>query len=222
MTQRFDEALAYVSFLYRDDKRKSSGVPSIHHPLGVCDLVIGAGGDEDTAIGALCHDLAEDKGGEVILSELRFRFGERVERIVRDCSDTIPSDYSQKEPWIDRKVSHIRHIREIEDDSRLVLAADTLHNTRDHIRGFRANGMDWWKNFRANVYKDQNLTPEICASSVLWYLGAKSMALLKHSTNGILAQELGDAVQSLEGYMPAYIYGQFSSVLKHIDHEYGI
>jgi len=198
-------ALTLLVELYKDDVRKSSGAPGIHHPLGVCDLVMGAGGDEDTSIGALFHDMAEDKGGEVILSRIRAEYGERVERIVRDCSDTIPSDYSLKEPWIQRKVIHIHHIATMDDDSRVVLAADTLHNTRDHIRGFRVNGLDWFKNFRANVYLDRALTPGICAASTLWYLVSKSNELLKYSVNSTIAKELYLTVQSFRLEIPSYI-----------------
>jgi hypothetical protein len=162
--------------------------------MGVCDLVIGAGGDEDNAIGALFHDLAEDKGGEKILLEIRGCFNGRVERIVRDCSDTIPSDYTQKEPWVDRKVAHLQHIQSgMKSDSCCVLAADTLHNTRDHIRGFRANDMDWWNNFRATVYTDRQRTPEIGAASALWYIGHKYECLnfaLRDNPNPLLPELL--------------------------------
>lgn len=201
-TVRFAEALTWLVDLYDGDVRKSSGAPAIHHPLGVCELVMGAGGDEDTAIAALFHDFGEDKGGVSMLDEIEQRFGARVARIVKDCSDTLPSDGEDKEPWVMRKVEHIRHIKSIEDDSRMVLAADTLHNTRDHLRGFRANGMEWWKNFRANVYVDRDLTPEITAASTLWYLTAKSFALLKYSENATLAVELNRAVQSFQESLP--------------------
>lgn len=201
-TVRFSEALTWLVDLYDGDVRKSSGAPAIHHPLGVCELVMGAGGDEDTAIAALFHDFGEDKGGVSMLDEIEQRFGARVARIVKDCSDTLPSDGEDKEPWVMRKVEHIRHIKSIEDDSRMVLAADTLHNTRDHLRGFRASGMEWWKNFRANVYTDRDLTPEITAASTLWYLSAKTMALLKYSKNATLAVELSRAVHSLSESLP--------------------
>lgn len=180
-SQRMSKAFTLLSELYQNDVRKGSGVYSMHHPLGVCDLVMGAGADEDTCIGALFHDVAEDKGGEEMLLKIREEFGEKVEQIVRDCSDTIPTDYSLKEPWMKRKVSHLLHIKNMSAESRLVLTADTLHNCRDHIRGFRANGKSWWNNFRANVYEDRELTPEIIASSVLWYLHAKYDCLLEAS-----------------------------------------
>ena len=193
---RFSTALTWCSDVYKDDVRKSSGAPAIHHPLGVCDLVLGAGGDEDTAIAALFHDFAEDKGGEDMLLKIRISFGRRVQRIVRDCSDTIPREYTMKEPWIQRKIAHIKHIATMQSDSRLVLAADTLHNTRDHVRGIK-NNESWWKNFRANVYLNQDITPEICRASTLWYLEAKHKALEQadeDDVTNVLLQELQEQI----------------------------
>jgi len=207
-SDRFLAAFVWASQVYADDVRKSSGVPALHHPMGVCELVMGAGGDEDTCIAALFHDFAEDKGGEQMLSEIRAKFGDRVERIVRDCSDTLPSEYDAKEPWIVRKVAHIKHVSSLELDSCTVLAADTLHNTRNHIQGFRDMGEDWWKNFRANVYLDKEWTPEICALSTWWYLSRKASALYSKLNNSLgrelnctvlrfgLKQNFSDDVQS--------------------------
>lgn len=228
LTNRYREALDWMFVLYQDDIRKSSGAPGLHHPMGVSELVMGAGGDEDTALGALFHDLGEDKGGEKILLEIRDRFGERVERIVRDCSDTLPTEYSIKEPWINRKVAHIKHIPGLEADSQMVLAADTLHNCRDHIQGFRAYGEGWWKNFRANVYSNRPLDCDICAASTLWYLRAKSSALLRASNKiaidgrSILPIELSRTVQSFNEMLPLYIQTTCVSMAsEHVAHMYG-
>lgn len=175
--ERYKDALNWLVDLYQDDFRKSSGTPALGHPLGVMELTMGAGGDEDTCIAALFHDFGEDKGGEEILQEIECRFGARVARIVRDCSDTLPTGVDSKEPWIVRKVEHIRHIAHLEADSCLVLTADTLHNTRDHLRGVTQNGDTWWDNFRSNVYIDRERTRDIGQASTLWYLDLKSMAL---------------------------------------------
>jgi (p)ppGpp synthase/HD superfamily hydrolase len=198
---RYKEALNWLVELYKDDKRKSSGCPAIGHPLGVMELVMGSGADEDTCLAALFHDLGEDKGGEEMLQEIERRFGSRVSRIVRDCSDTLPDNYGSKEPWVIRKVNHISHIKGLEFDSCIVLAADTLHNTRDHHRGFLQHGDDWWTNFRSNVYTDVERTHAITAASTLWYLGNKADALYNRakksnfSSLSTIASELRVAVK---------------------------
>jgi (p)ppGpp synthase/HD superfamily hydrolase len=209
-TERFSSALKWCVKEYEGDFRKSSGVPSIHHPLGVCDLVIGAGGDEDTAIAALFHDFAEDKGGEEILSKIRNEYGERVERIVRDCSDTIPVDYSKKESWVERKSHHLQRIENFEADSCLVLAADTLHNVRDYIRGWRI-GDSWWSKFRANIFSDRDITEDICIASTMWYLEHKTIALL-HRDNVDVINGLRELTHSFTGLL-----SELSEAVLHFD-----
>lgn len=200
-TTRFQDALVWTAEIYADDKRKSSGAPAVHHPLGVCDLVMGAGGDEDTAIAALFHDFGEDKGGEEMLRTIEKSYGERVARMVRECSDVLPGAYSLKPNWVGRKVAHIQHIKECGEDSCLILAADTLHNCRDHVRGFRGDGTDWWKNFRANCYLDKPITEELCAQSTCWYMFYKCAALRNRIGSNILVNELADEVEILYNCM---------------------
>lgn len=239
-SKRFSSALEWCVSEYKDDLRKSSGSPSVHHPLGVCDLVMGAGGDEDTSIASLFHDFAEDKGGEEMLARIARDYGDRVARIVRDCSDTIPSDYTMKESWVDRKVAHIRHIQNFESDSCLVLTADTLHNARDHVRGVRTYGDEWWSNFRANVYLDKEITKDICAASTLWYLENKAGALLNrtiisdvntHNTlsiqdvesfDGSIVGELIEVVRILEDLLTKEQWNMFLDVSVYMKMNYNI
>ena len=79
---RFKEALAWTIELHDTQPRKGSKTPYAAHLLSVAGLVLEGGGDEDQAIAALLHDAPEDQGGQVVLDEIRKRFGERVARIV--------------------------------------------------------------------------------------------------------------------------------------------
>lgn len=59
------------------------GVPYVAQLLGVASLVLEAGGGEDEAIAALCHDAVEDqRRGGATETEIADRFGERVLAIV--------------------------------------------------------------------------------------------------------------------------------------------
>jgi (p)ppGpp synthase/HD superfamily hydrolase len=60
LSPRFREALAYAFDLHRRQRRKGTPVPYVAHLLGVCSLVLEAGGGEDEAIAALLHDAVED------------------------------------------------------------------------------------------------------------------------------------------------------------------
>jgi (p)ppGpp synthase/HD superfamily hydrolase len=50
---------------------------------------------EDIAIAALLHDAIEDQGHRIKLEDIRERFGDRVQDIVRDCSDAIIEEEHQ-------------------------------------------------------------------------------------------------------------------------------
>src|SRR6266404_4576238 len=91
LTWRFDTALQFASGLHHQQPRKGGSIPYIAHLMGVCALVLEAGGDEDQAIAALLHDAVEDQGGISTLSTVRHLFGERVAGIVESCSDSTVS-----------------------------------------------------------------------------------------------------------------------------------
>src|SRR5436305_6659652 len=92
LDKRFQEALAYAAQLHAQQARKGTKVPYLAHLLGVASLVLGEGGDEDTAIAALLHDAVEDQGGKPTLHDIERRFGKRVARLGAACTDadTMP------------------------------------------------------------------------------------------------------------------------------------
>jgi (p)ppGpp synthase/HD superfamily hydrolase len=120
-------------------------VPYVSHLLGVAGLVLEAGGDEDLAIAALLHDVAEDCGGVPMLNQVRRRFGKRVAHIVEGCSDAFTTP---KPPWRERKEPYIRHLRTADADTRLVSAADKLHNARSIVADYRELGEQIWERFQ--------------------------------------------------------------------------
>lgn len=105
LTSRFVDAVSYAVGLHLDQVRKGSGVPYAGHLLGVCSLVVEAGGGEDEAIAALLHDAGEDRGGEAQLATIRERFGENVAGIVRGCSDSL---LESRPDWKTRKDAYSR------------------------------------------------------------------------------------------------------------------
>src|SRR5438552_16845334 len=87
LTWRFDIALQFASGLHHQQPRKGGSVPYIAHLMGVCSLVLEAGGDEDQAIAALLHDAVEDQGGLATLETISHLFGQRVAAAVESCSE---------------------------------------------------------------------------------------------------------------------------------------
>ena len=141
---RFERALLFATRKHAGQHRKGTTVPYVAHLLSVAGLVLEAGGDEDLAIAALLHDVVEDCGGAPMLKEIRRRFGKRVADVVDGCTDT---DLDPKPPWRQRKEDYLKHLRTADADTRLVSAADKLHNVRSIVAAYREIGDRVWERF---------------------------------------------------------------------------
>jgi GTP pyrophosphokinase len=148
LTSRFDDALVYAHQVHREQTRKGSGAPYVGHLLGVASIVLEDGGTEDEAIAALLHDAAEDQGGRERLADIRSRFGDRVAKIVEDCTDSWAQP---KEPWLERKQAYIQHARHLSGPSLRVSAADKVHNSYAILRDLRNIGERAWDRFHATA-----------------------------------------------------------------------
>jgi (p)ppGpp synthase/HD superfamily hydrolase len=126
----FLRALLDAEHYHRAQVRNSTEIPYLSHLLGVCSLVIEAGGSETEAIAALLHDAAEDAGGRQALEAIRQNYGSPVADIVEGCSDALPDPGTKKPPWAERKEKYIQHLRSADKSTLLVSAADKLHNLR--------------------------------------------------------------------------------------------
>ena len=149
LTEKFQTAMAYATEQHRDQSRKSTTITYICHPFGVASLVLEAGGDEDQAIAALLHDVPEDCGGEPRLKEIAVKFGPRVEKIVRGCSDSLVEDPEEKASWKERKEVHINHLYDADLDTLTVTAADKAHNARSIATDLQNQGPILWDRFNA-------------------------------------------------------------------------
>jgi hypothetical protein len=180
---RFDDAVALATDLHRHQLRKGTDIPYVSHLLGVCSLVLAAGGSEDEAVAAVLHDAVEDQGGEKTLRIIRERFGHDVAAIVEACSDTTED---RKPPAMERKLSYLA---ELDQDSTsrsvlLVSAADKLHNLRSIVLDHQAVGDDLWGRF--------HLSP----AEQLWYY--RSLAdVFSRRLPGVIADQLAELVPQL-------------------------
>jgi (p)ppGpp synthase/HD superfamily hydrolase len=179
---RFLRAFLFAAEKHKNQTRKASSIPYIAHLMGVCSLVLEAGGDEDLAIAALLHDVVEDCGGIPMLKEVRRRFGPRVATVVDGCTDayTYP-----KPPWRERKENYIGHLKDADAGTRLVSAADKLNNVRSILSDYRALGESIWSRFNGG------------REGTLWYYRALRDEFLRRSPNRI-TRELDLAVKELE------------------------
>jgi (p)ppGpp synthase/HD superfamily hydrolase len=134
------------------------------------------------AIAALLHDVVEDCGGMPRLREVRKQFGPRVAKIVEGCTDA----YVEPKPeWLERKKNYLREVKHADAETRLVSAADKLHNVRTILADYRREGESVWKRFSGKK------------EGTLWYYRALSDEYQRQNPNRI-TRELEIAVAELE------------------------
>jgi (p)ppGpp synthase/HD superfamily hydrolase len=179
---RLQRAFRYAAEKHAGQTRKQTAVPYLSHLMAVASLVLEAGGDEDMAMAALLHDVVEDCGGMPRLREVRKQFGPRVAKIVEGCTDSF---VEPKPEWLERKKKYLREVKHADAETRLVSAADKLHNVRTILADYRQDGESVWKRFSGKK------------EGTLWYYRALSDEYRRRDPNRI-TRELEIAVTELE------------------------
>jgi (p)ppGpp synthase/HD superfamily hydrolase len=189
LTDRFDRALLYATHVHGGQVRKGTSIPYVSHLLAVSATVLEYGGDEELAIAGLLHDSVEDQGGKARLEDVRNRFGDRVARVVKACSDSLADTAKgeQKADWQKRKKAYLAHLKQAEEDVLRVSLADKVHNARAILRDLRKPdvGEGIWSRFSQPREK------------TLWYY-RKLAAVFCKRLPGQLADELHEIVEALE------------------------
>jgi len=180
-SHRYEAALQLASEAFRGRTRKASEVPYISHLLSVSALVWEHGGDEDQAIAALLHDYLEDIQGADV-DAIRDRFGDRVTDMVVTLTDTTAFP---KPPWAPRKVAYVHALASADPATKLVGAADKLHNARSIRRDLLLMGPAAWTKFSATPAQSR------------WYYRACVEALGSEGWRSSLLTLLRDEVASL-------------------------
>src|SRR6516164_2986191 len=185
LTDRFDRALLYATHVHGGQVRKGTSTPYLAHLLAVSATVLEYGGDEDLAIAALLHDSVEDQGGKARLEDVRNRFGERVAKIVKACSDSLADTAKgeRKAHWHERKEAYIAHLQMAEHDILRVSLADKVHNARSILRDLENPevGERIWSRFSQP------------RENTLWYYGSLADIFCK-ALPGELSKELKEIV----------------------------
>jgi guanosine-3',5'-bis(diphosphate) 3'-pyrophosphohydrolase len=115
-------ATSFAAEKHRNQRRKGKDqTPYINHPIEVAAILVRCGvWDENVLIAALLHDTVEDT--DTTFEEIELRYGERVRRIVEECTD------DKKLPKVQRKIAQVEHVRTISTEAKLVKMADKIHN----------------------------------------------------------------------------------------------
>ena len=115
------------------------------------------------------------------LREIRKQFGPRVARIVEGCTDSF---VQPKPEWLERKKTYLAEVKRADDDTRLVSAADKLHNVRTILTDYRNDGDAIWVRFNGK------------REGTFWYYRALSDEYARKPNR--LTRELEIAVEELE------------------------
>jgi hypothetical protein len=160
LSSSFLRAVLDAEHYHHEQVRKETTIPYISHLLGVCSIVLEAGGTEAEAIAALLHDAPEDCGGEPVLQAIKANFGRDVAKIVEECSDSMVENAATKPDWLTRKKQYLEHLKTASASTMLVSAADKLHNLRSIYLDYLQIGAGIWTRFSA---------PEPKRDYTLWY-----------------------------------------------------
>ncbi len=165
-------------------------MPYVSHLLAVAALVLEDGGSEHEAIAALLHDAVEDAG--VKPKKIRRRFGRKVTRIVKGCTETLDGKPLKRKQrgaatWRARKEESLAHLRDPATPTPVlrVRTADALANTRSIVADLRRHGPETWQRFHAG------------AADQLWYYRSVAIAVGQRHP-GPLSDELRATVGEME------------------------
>ena len=183
LSPNFEDALIYATQAHCDQTRKKTGIPYIAHVLGGTAIALEYGANETEAIGALLHDTVEDCGGAERLRDIQKCYGDDVAKIVDGCTDT---DEVPKPPWRARKEAYVAHLKDSDTSTRLVSAADKLHNTRAILADLRRHGPKVFERFSGKK------------EGTLWYYRALVAAFRRHRDHADLIDELDRVVTQVE------------------------
>lgn len=102
------KAIAYASKKHEGQKRKGTDIPYIVHPLEALSIASTVTNDENVLAATVLHDVVEDCG--VSLSEIKFRFGKEVARLVAADTENKRENKSAVSTWKVRKQETLNHI----------------------------------------------------------------------------------------------------------------
>lgn len=140
------KAINLAAELHEGQERKGDGLPYIVHPFSVALILMEYSEDEDVIVAGLLHDTVEDTG--YTKEQMSEEFGERVTSLVCDLTE-LPKSFS----WQERKDAYLKHLAGAGHESKLICAADKLHNLQSMLEAFRKFGEKAHEKFNAPADK---------------------------------------------------------------------
>ena len=189
-TTRISAAFALAALVHEKQKRKSTDIPYISHPMAVAAQVSVWGGSEDQFIAALLHDVVED-GGAQYMPVIEEHFGKHVLDLVMACSDAAPQRGQPKGAWIERKEKYIANLRSAADEVLLISAADKWHNLASILADAKQLGEVVFDRFIRQDFERSDKK-----KMVLWYY--KELLAVYRERNVPVVVELENLLSEIE------------------------
>ncbi|MFA5947596.1 MAG: HD domain-containing protein [Candidatus Gracilibacteria bacterium] len=146
LTQKIQNAINTAAHLHDGQERKADGLPYIVHPFTVALILMNYTADEDVIIAGILHDTIEDT--PYTKEQMEEAFGPRVTSLVTDLTE-LPKTFS----WQERKDSYLKHLETTSHESKLICAADKIHNLQSMLDAFRKFGEKANEKFNAPADK---------------------------------------------------------------------
>lgn len=145
-----ENAIRVAAEAHKSQKRKSSGIPYIAHPMGVCLILVKAGFHEESILAAaVLHDVVEDT--PLTFADLEPAFSEEILQYVREMTEEKESQDGGKRSWHDRKRDHIEVMQQASLGARAIELADKLHNLEAMLFDLQTEDRaEFWGHFGAS------------------------------------------------------------------------
>jgi guanosine-3',5'-bis(diphosphate) 3'-pyrophosphohydrolase len=197
------KAADFAARKHVNQRRKNQNKdPYINHPIGVAKWLSECGIDDpEILVAALLHDVLEDTNTTV--DELKKLFGERVTKLVLECSD------DKSKGKVERKKLQLLHASTISFEAKLIKLADKWFNLFDEDSGLVNNAPAGWSH--EEVYGCICWSYAVCKTickSTEDVPGIKNMMQLFN-------KEIGDEISSLS---EDKMNEQLEAYYKKIDH----
>ncbi len=137
------KAIDFATKAHDGQIRKSNGLPKIIHPVGVAMILQSYGYDNDVVVAGLLHDVLEDCKN-ITVNDIISNFGVRIASYVLDLTEP-PKNIE----WKKRKQEHMQNIKYASINSKVICAADKIHNLLTLQKEIKTQGKIIWTKFNA-------------------------------------------------------------------------
>lgn len=149
-------ARSFAEKAHKGQRRKSSDVPYITHPIRVAERLDQAGFNDNLVCAGYLHDVVEDTPYE--MEDIEAEFGPHVTRLVAAHTE------DKSKSWQERKQHTIDTVKYAEKDVKYLIVADKLDNLLSMEKEFIRHGDALWKNFNAGFNKQKWYNESVAAN----------------------------------------------------------